>query len=153
MNGIKKGWIVIICIYFIKYISKKIGSPENCIKFQEVFNRVMKWSTETNMQLHRDKFEFLVHGYKPNDTLHFLRVIAECTSYKISDDITLYPSDDLRDLGVAVEPNLSWSQHISKMAVKGRSISARIFSVFRSRDKFLLITLYKSLVRSHCCPV
>ena len=44
------------------------------------------------------------------------------------------------------------------MAVKGRSISSWIFSVFRSRDKFLLITLYKykSLVRSHleyCCPV
>ena len=55
----------------------------------------------------------------------------------------------MHDLGVTVELNLSWSQHIIKMAVKGRSISSWVFSVFRSRDKFLLITLYKSLVRSH----
>ena len=40
-------------------ISKKIGSQEDCIKLQEDLNRVMQWSTENNMQLHRDKFESL----------------------------------------------------------------------------------------------
>ena len=127
----------------VSRISKKTGSQEDSTKLQEDLKRVMKESTENNMQLHRDKFELLVHRYKPNDTLHVLPFIAECTSYKISDDITLYPSDNLRDLGVTAEPNLSWSQHISKMAIKGRSW---IFSVFTSRDKFLLITLYKSYI-------
>ena len=72
-------------------ISKKIGSQEDCIKLQEDLNRVMKWSTENNMQLHRDKFELLVHRYKPNDTLHVLPFIAECTSCKISDVLHYIP--------------------------------------------------------------
>ena len=45
--------------------------------------------------------------------------------------------------------------HISNMVTKARSTLSWVFSVFKTRDRTDMITLYKSLVRSlleYCCP-
>ena len=52
--------------------------------------------------------------------------------------------------------DLSWSRHISNMVAKARSTLSWVFSVFKTRDRMVMITLYKSLVRSlleYCCPL
>jgi hypothetical protein len=67
----------------------------------------------------------------------------------------------LRDLGVTVSSDLSWTPHISAIAYNLKSTISSIMgvqctSVFRTRDPTTMLTLYKSLVRSlleYCCPL
>ena len=71
----------------------------------------------------------------------------------MSGDVTLYPVEHVRDLE---DSNLSWSRHISNMVAKARSTLSWVFSVFKTRDRMVMITLYKSLVESlleYCCPL
>ena len=80
----------------------------------------------------------------------------ETLLYKVSSEDTLYPVDTVRDLGVMVSSDLSWSTHIGNMVNKARSTLSWVLSVFKTRDKTVMTTLYKSLVRSlleYCCPL
>eukprot|EP00116_Pleurobrachia_bachei_P008499 sb/3468761/ len=66
------------------------------------------------------------------------------------------PSDQLRDLGITISEDLSWRPHYVKLATRGRRMAQWVFSVFSSRDQELMITLYKSMVRStmeYCSPL
>ena len=68
----------------------------------------------------------------------------------------LYPSKAVKDLGVIVSADLSWTQHVNMIADRARKVAAWVLSAFKTRDKVTLMTLYKSLVRSHleyCCPL
>ena len=59
-------------------------------------------------------------------------------------------------MGRTVSEDLSWSNHISSITCKARSVAAWVLSVFSTRDKETMLTLYKSLVRSlleYSCPL
>ena len=61
----------------------------------------------------------------------------------------------LKDLGVITSSDLSWSPHIGTIVFRARSIASWVLSVFKTRASPTMLTLYKSLVRSHleyCCP-
>ena len=108
------------------------------------------------MKLHEQKFELLIHEANSRNTLHHLPFSGELCSYAVSDEVQLTPTDCLRDLGLQVTNDLSWSTHIQSILKKGRSMSAWVLSVFRARDRLTMVTLYKSLVRStieYCCPI
>ena len=108
------------------------------------------------MELHEDKFELLVHKFNPNLVFYELPFAPETMTYETSFGNTLYPADELRDLGVKVTSDLSWSRHVSNIAKKARTVASWVFSVFRTRNTETMLTLYKSLVRSHleyCCPL
>ena len=108
------------------------------------------------MKLHEDKFDLLVHRSKRNDTLHELPFMSECMTYRVSNGNELHPVQNLRDLGVTVSADLSWSLHIANAVSKARSKAFWILSVFKTRERSVMITLYKSLVRSlleYCCPL
>ena len=108
------------------------------------------------MMLHEDKFELLVHQHHPKNELSQLPFFYENLTYSISNGNSLYPNDILRDLGITVSSDLSWRAHIATIAACARSVASWIFSVFKTRDHYTMLTLYKSLVRSHleyCCPI
>ena len=55
-----------------------------------------------------------------------------------------------------VSSDFTWSGHIGSMVSNARSKLSWVFSVFRTRDRAVMTTLYKSLVRSlleYCCPL
>eukprot|EP00116_Pleurobrachia_bachei_P001956 sb/3462218/ len=69
---------------------------------------------------------------------------------------TLEPSQSVRDLGVLVQADLDWEGHIRTIAENGRRKASWVLSVFKTRDRETMITLYKSMVRSlleYCCPL
>ena len=52
--------------------------------------------------------------------------------------------------------DLSWSPHIATIVARSRGVASWGLSVFKSREPEVMITLYKSLIRSHleyCCPL
>ena len=129
-------------------ISKQIGSLEDCKLLQEDLDSVVRWSRNNNMQLHEQKSELVIHKHKPGDLLQELPFSPLTMSYNSSTGEALYPSENIRDLGVNVSHDLSWSRHISDTVVKARNVASWVLSVFKTRNKDVMLTLYKSLVRS-----
>ena len=116
----------------------------------------MRWSERNNMALHRDKFEYMCHTSNKRHMLSELPFVSECYQYRVSNDITLQPVNQLRDLGVLVSKDLSWSPHINSIANKARQKASWVLSVFHTRSTAIMLTLYKSMVRSlleYCCPL
>ena len=68
----------------------------------------------------------------------------------------LYPTQMVKDLGVTVSADLSWTPHVNIIAERAEKVASWVLSAFKTRDKATMMTLYKSLVRSHleyCCPL
>ena len=113
------------------------------------------------MKLHEDKFELMIHKSNKNNMFDELPFVSEYMMYTVSDGNQLQPVHSLRDLGVTVSSDLSWSLHISSIACKARSVASWVFSVFKTRHITTMMTLYKSLAPStvvrnileYCCPV
>lgn len=98
----------------------------------------------------------MCHTFNRRNPLSELPFWAENFTYNVSQEITLYPVNQLRDLGIVVSSDLSWSPHIKVIADKARQKAAWVLSVFRTRSTVVMLTLYKSMVRSlleYCCPL
>ena len=127
-------------------ISHQIRDSSAHDQLQSDLNNILKWSSDNNMKLHEQKFELLIHEANPRNALRHFPFSGELWSYAVSNEVQLTPTDCLRDLGLQVTNDLSWSTHIQSILKKGRSVSAWVLSVFRARDRLTMLTLYKSLV-------
>ena len=77
-------------------------------------------------------------------------------AYSMSDGHSLSPSSSVPDLGIKFTDDLSWSKHISEIARSASSTAAWVLNVFKSREQHVMITIYKSLIRSrleYCSPL
>ena len=137
-------------------ISMAIGTSSDCRKLQEDLNRAVLWSTNNNMKLHEGKFELVTYRASPPSLLEELPFsICEFT-YTTSNGTMLYPKSLVRDLGIMMSDDLSWTQHINHITNKARQMASWTLSVFRDRSKTTMLTLYKCMVRSvleYCCPL
>ena len=76
--------------------------------------------------------------------------------YEVSNGNMLYPTQTVKDLGVTVSADLSWTPHVNRIAERAGKVASWVLSEFKTRDKATMMTIYKSLVRSHleyCCPL
>ena len=108
------------------------------------------------MSLHNDKFEYMCHRHNRRGTLTELPFVSELYQYSISENKSLAFVDQLRDLGVLVSNDLFWTPHIKNIANKARQKTAWVLSIFKTRSPVIMVTLYKSMVRSlleYCCPL
>jgi hypothetical protein len=137
-------------------VCKQISSEVDTGELQADLDNIILWSKQNNMKLHEDKFELIIHKANPSFALYELPFTIEQMTYEISSGKHLYPIQTLKDLGVIVSDNLSWTPHINTIASRARSVAAWVLGVFKTRDRTTMLTLYKSLVRSHleyCCPL
>ena len=108
------------------------------------------------MMLHEDKFQLLIHRHDPKQGLLQLPFAHEFGSYEVRNGNTLFPVDHLKDLGIIVCPDLSWTAHINDITSRAKTVASWVLSVFKTRSADVMCTLYNSLVRSHleyCCPL
>ncbi len=137
-------------------ISKSIASAFDVATLQRELYNVINWSNFNNMTLHKDKFEYICHRFSKHTPLSELPFTCELFQYHVSDTNCLSPVNQLRDLGVLISSDLSWSPHIRAISKKARQKAAWVFSVFHTRSQQIMLTLYKSMVRSlveYCCPL
>ena len=59
------------------------------------------------------------------------------------------PSKSERDLGVIVQSNLKWEEHIGKCVRKANQILGLISRAYFNKSQQNIMPLYKSLVRPH----
>ena len=129
-------------------ISKHIACVEDHYALQDDLNSILGWAKRNNMQLHEQKFELLVHRAGRATSLESLPFTSHLYTYEVSKEVRVSPSNVVKDLGVKISADLSWKTQISSVVSKGRSIAAWVLSVFKSREPEVMMTLYKTYVRS-----
>ena len=137
-------------------ISKAIRREHDVTVLQDDLNRVINWSVKNKMSLHEDKFQYMHHSATRSNLLQELPFVSELFQYMTPGGCTLTPTSQLRDLGVTVSQDLSWSPHIRTISEKARQKAAWVLSVFHTRSSTIMLTLYKSMVRSlleFCSPL
>ena len=113
-------------------------------KLQEDLNHIIEWSEKNNMRLNSKKFELISYDFnsaKCNNT-------DENVHYKADNNIEIWPSLHVRDLGVYLDKNMSWNTHRSIISEKAKRICSWVFSVFYTRKPDVMLPLFNSLVRS-----
>ena len=123
---------------------------------QEDLNKTIHWSIKNNMELNGDKFKVLNYCLNRSLLLRSLPLTNSHLQYYLPDGSPIEQSQTVKDLGILLSNDCSWSPHISQMLIAARKGTAWVLSVFRSRSPLLMLTLFKTMVRSkleYCCPV
>ena len=143
----------------------KVSTVEDKLNLQQNLNNIMDWSISNNMELNRKKFEFISHKLSPEIKIKmFFRELPFCElplsndfrRYQVSEDLSISPSNYVKDLGIYIDNNLDWGFHYNIISKKAKQLSSWILNTFYTRDKSTMLTLFNSLVRSrleYCCEV
>ena len=120
-------------------ICRSISDSHNVTELQSDLDEVTKWSSRNNMALHEDKFEYICHLSNKRNPLYELPFVHEQFQYTTSTGTILTPVDQLRDLGITVSSDSSWTSHIRSSCDKARKMAAWVFSVFHSCNAGLVL--------------
>ena len=130
-------------------LKKAIDTTQDTALLQSDLNNSIKWSEENNMQLHQSKFELIAHTADHNNHLQELPFSKEFTEYETADGSVISPQHAVKDLGITITPDTSWSTHIRNITEDAKKMTSWILSVFSDRSA-------KTLVRSraeYCSPL
>ena len=105
-------------------ISGKITIIGDTHQLQTDLNKVIKWSTENNMQLHEDKFELLSYRIPKNKmfTDDYLLWKTLQVTRTTPAGLSIEQTSPVRDLGVYMSSDYSWTPHINMMVDNARKI-------------------------------
>ena len=138
-------------------IFKSISTFSDSQLLQHDLLKVTQWSKENSMELHDDKFQYINFNIRTaNFPLTNLPFYQENLCYTTSSGKVLETSDTVSDLGITFCENLNWSTHISTIVKKAKKKAGWALSVFSDRSPVVMITLFKSLIRSlleYACPL
>ena len=131
----------------------KIKSPNDTILLQNNLNTIINWShNKNNMELNKDKFDYLSHKSQIHsqnlDLLNNLPFSKKYSQYFVSNSYEILRSTHVRDLGVIVDENINWKMHIHTIYKQCKQLCAWVLSVFYTREKYTMLILFKSLIRS-----
>ena len=136
-------------------ISREIKKSDCVQSLQSDLNKVIEKSMNDNMKLHEGKFELLSYRNK-HSACEELPFLPDLTTYSTPSGSVLEPSPKVKDLGVILTPDCKWQTQINIMADNARQMAAWTLGVFSSRTEEVMMTLYKTMVRSRlefCCPL
>ena len=133
-------------------LSRATSGVTDSSALQTDLEKVYLWAIDNNMTFNAKKFEALRYGADD--------VLKAVTSYTSPDGSIIPDKDHLRDLGVTMSADGSFTQHIHEMCQSARNMCSWILRTFQSRSSELMLTLWKSLVLpilDYCsqlwCPV
>ena len=108
------------------------------------------------MVLHDSKFEYLAYRIASSKLLEELPFTSQWVYYNTPSGQDLTPASSVKDLGVHLSPDMKWSLQATIAVQDANEMANWVLSVFSDRSKDVLLTLYKSIVRSrleYSCPV
>ena len=122
--------------------------PNDSVHFQKELNEnVYPWAPENNMCLNGDKIE--LHRIGNN-----LKI--EKHSYTDPNGEVINEKEYIKDLGVYISSDLTWTRQINEVASKAISMAGWALRTFQTRKELPMITIWNSLVRpclDYCSPV
>ena len=129
-------------------IMKTIKTNDDRIVLQNNLDSIYEWAISNKMKFNSNKFEMIDYHERerPND-YH---------EYKTSDGHPIQRKQQVKDLGVLMSCDATYSENIAFMVKKAKRQSNWILRSFQSRDSTLMLTLLKALViplTEYCCQV
>ena len=115
----------------------KVACPEAAFTLQDDLNKLYDWSIEWQMLFNSEKCGCIHIGKK---NMGFDYFIGEQRINNV---------DEEKDLGVFISSSLKSEVHCSYAVKKANKILGIIKRNFINRDKYFILSLYKSLVRPH----
>ena len=100
---------------------------QNCCSLQEDLQVVYRWAEKVNMKLNPDKFECL--RFWPG------RTQTPDSKYKGPDGAQIEEKKHLRDLGVEISNDLSFTVHIQNVVTSASKLAGWALRTFRRRSK------------------
>ena len=85
-------------------VSKPICCEKDVSLLQNDLEKVILWSDNKNMTLHKDNIEYMSYQHNRQNFLLELPFFCEQFQYKVSDTTLQRPVEQLRDLGVTLTP-------------------------------------------------
>ena len=126
----------------------KIGNTNDSEHFQkELDEKVYPWAPENNMCLNGDKFEHHRIGNNLKIEKH---------SYTDPNGEVINEKEYIKDLGVYISSDLTWTRQINEVASKAISMAGWALRTFQTRKELPMITIWNSLVRpclDYCSPL
>ena len=111
----------------------------SCIsKIQKDLENVYRWADDNNMKFNSNKFQLLRYQSHVQD--------RQLPSYIAYDSTEIVECQVVKDLGVLMANDLSFSHQIHEMVNSARKQMGWILRTFASRDTELMMTLFRSLV-------
>ena len=122
-------------------ILKTIESTLCSQKLQEDLERTYEFAQESKLQFNENKFELIKFGFDED--------LKGQTKYTNPRGNNIEEKSKVKDLGITIENNLSFNEHIDNVVSKCRQISGFIFRTFSTRNINAMLTLYKSYIQPH----
>ena len=119
-------------------VSKKIVSIADVNCLQDDLDKIYSWAEENKMSFNDTKFELLRYKGKNNT--------PQESQYRNMNNELIEEVNPVKDLGVLMSNDCSFSKHIEKVANSMKNLSGWILRTFSTRDKAVLLTLWKTLV-------
>lgn len=119
----------------------KIDSKSDSENLQQDLTNLEAWTNIWQLRFNATKCKVMHIG---NKNQHYTYHMTEN-----GETVELEPTKCEKDLGVYVDDQLDFSQHVQTTANKANKILGIIRRTFHYLDKHMLVTLFKSLVRPH----
>jgi hypothetical protein len=129
-------------------LMKVVKSNEDALLLQRDLHCVYEWAETNNMQFNGSKFDLLC--YVPG------RLGGIDGAYVASDGTPIERRESVRDLGVTVSCDGRFDDHVEAVAAKGRGHAGWMLRSFASRDRQLMLTLYRATLlplMEYCCQL
>ena len=122
-------------------VSKSVSDPvADCKSLQDDLASIYSWADDVNMVFYSDKFECL--RFWPGKTS------KPTTEYVSPDGSPIEEKVHLRDLGVQIGTDMTFSIHIQNTISAANKLIGWALRTFRRRSRLVMITIWKSLVQT-----
>ena len=121
-------------------VGRGIESEGDARLLQADLEAVYRWADTNNMMFNSDKFEVLRYKAK-NQNVDF--------SYTSNGGESIAEKNSLTDLGVTMSCDATFREHIQAICSKVKKKAGWALRTFKSRDRLLMMTVWKSLCIPH----
>lgn len=120
-------------------IYHKISAKQDCLDLQKDLDKLQEWAEKWQLNFHPDKCKIMIIGHGHPEFNYTLTTAAgtnplECSHVE-------------KDLGIHIDDQLRFTQHIQKSVSNTNKLLGVIRRTYQYLDKTTFLHLYKGLVR------
>ena len=128
-------------------VNNKISSESDREIMQNDLEIIYKWAEDNKMKFNVNKFEQMAHGSIEN---------VQLQPYKSPSGENIEIKVKTKDLGIIVDTDLKFKDHITNITSSSRIVMGMIFRTFSTREEEPMMKLFNTYIKSkmeYCCIV
>ena len=122
-------------------IFRGVKNINDCQALHSDLLKIYDWAKKNNMEFNGNKFEVIKFGQNTE--------LKSTSQYNGPNGLPIERSNRIKDLGVIINDNATFDDHIDRVASKCKQLIGFILRTFKSRDKEIMLTLWKTIILPH----